>query len=238
MHRTQSISSQEAETAVDRPMNPKAGGGAREPSPHDHPGPIGRRGNVQVQLAGGFEAFLEPRFPDLARSAGVCVSGGARGIVFGGKLVGVPANLSSESHPAKEPTKPTTNRENDRLFNFCINNSASVRLCAGAKVVSSPPAWDSVGLHLPIRTGATAAILDVVLILVAYAGRKPGAPQFARPPPAASEGVGTNHLADRPAPRAPPRRQVDRVLDEADRAIGESDIDAAGVVARGRGRAS
>ena len=62
-------------------------------------------------MAGPF--FAPPL--DLARSAGVCVSGGAGGIVFGGRFVGVPLNLSSESQPAQKKIEPIRKREMARL---------------------------------------------------------------------------------------------------------------------------
>ena len=52
----------------------------------------------------------------------------------------------------------------------------------------------------------------------------------------ASEGIAADDLTAGAGPEGPPGRNGDRVLDELDRAIGEGDMDAPGVVARRRDR--
>ena len=52
-----------------------------------------------------------------------------------------------------------------------------------------------------------------------------------------SVGVAADHLAAAAGPEGPPGREVHRVLDESDGAVGHRHVDAAGVEACGRGGA-
>ena len=60
-------------------------------------------------------AIFLPPLRVLARSAGDCVSGGAGGIVLGGRSFGVPDSRSSELQPGAQDTLVVTRKNGDML---------------------------------------------------------------------------------------------------------------------------